>query len=131
MKRLILALLLGLLALPAMAVDLTLQWDPMPAGQAWENVVAYEKVGTTYVNKGQVVGTATTLTITNVAIGSHTYIVRSKQAAIESADSNSASKDIAPVNPGNLRILVVTLDETGKVEFRFFTPEEYANFFRG
>ena len=91
MKRLILVILLTLFALPAMAVDITLQWDAMPVGQAWDNVVAYEKVGTTYINKGQVVGAVTTLTITNVAIGSHTYIVRSKQASVESVDSNTAS----------------------------------------
>jgi len=125
MKRLILVILLTLFALPAMAVDITLQWDAMPVGQAWDNVVAYEKVGTTYINKGQVVGAVTTLTITNVAIGSHTYIVRSKQASVESVDSNTASKDILPINPGNLRIVTVIIGEDGTVTFKLVDPIEF------
>jgi hypothetical protein len=43
MKRIImLCVLLCLFTLPALAVDLTFQWDAMPTGQAWTNVKLYE-----------------------------------------------------------------------------------------
>ena len=112
MKRL--AMLLGMLlffALPGLAADITFVWDPAPAGQTWTKVRLYERTGTTspygYALKGEVAGAATTITITGVAPGAHTYIARSYDGQWESADSNTASTGAVPTTPGNIRITVI------------------------
>jgi hypothetical protein len=125
---LVLALLLSPLAT---AADLTFQWDAAPAG-SWDNVVLYEVNGTIYTNKGSVAGSLTTMTITGVGAGLHTYVVRGVKNSTESDNSNSAATTIKPGAPSNLRIAVVRVEEDGTISgVRFLTAEEFqAEFFR-
>ncbi len=96
----------GLFASSALAADITLAWDAMPAGQSWTAVRAYEIVGTEYVRVGEVAGNITTLKLSNVAPGKHTYVVRSTNGQWESADSNQASTLPQPGSPGGLKVTV-------------------------
>ena len=116
-----------LLAGIASAADLNFEWDPMPAGQAWELVRIYEIVDGSYNLVAEAPGDQTTATVTDVAPGNHVYIARSFQATLESADSNQVSQDIEPSAP-NLRIIAVYIAEDGTVTFKLVDPAE---FFRG
>jgi hypothetical protein len=124
MKRLLFVIALLLFALPTMAADITFQWD-LVAGQTWDNVKLYELAGTNYTLKGTVPGTATTFTLTGVAPGNHTYIVRSLLNTVESIDSNSVSKAIQPGQPGNFRIVMVSVSDDGTVTVKLVDPAEF------
>ena len=117
MKRIILlVVLLGLLAVPALAATATvnLAWDPMPAGQAWTAVRAYERTGVaapyTYTLVGTVTGSppTNTVAITNVPTGTHTYVVHAYNGQSESGDSNSVQGIILaqPTAPTTITITV-------------------------
>ncbi len=75
-------------------------------------VRCYERAGAaapyTYTLAATAPGAATTLTISNLAVGTHTYIVRSWNGQQESADSNAVSATILPVpsSPTTLTIVV-------------------------
>jgi hypothetical protein len=126
MRRLFLIIALCLIALPAMAqTTLSFQWDPMPAGQAWDNVRLYEVSGAAYALKGVAAGTATTITITGLTPGSHTYIVRAVSGSIESADSNSVSATVKPGSPANFKIVTVRIGEDGIVTLKLVDPSEF------
>ena len=120
MKSLIVICFITLmLALPAMAQAATatvnLAWDPMPSGQQWTQVRAYERIGTvapfTYTLVGTVSGSppANTVAIPNVAVGTHTYVVRAYNGQSESADSNSVQGVILsqPLAPSTIVITIV------------------------
>ncbi len=125
MKKLIgILFLVSALASSAFAADITFAWD-IPAGQTYDNVRLYEVSGASYVQKLQVAGAETTCTLTGVAVGNHTYIVRGILNAVESPDSNSAAKAIQPGAPGNFRIVAVNIAEDGTVTFKLLTPEEF------
>ena len=107
MRKLLLALLM-LMPTVVEAADVTLAWDARVGGEAWQNVRAYEKVGTTYTRVGEVAGAVTTLTIPNVVPGVHTYIVRSFATPWgESVDSNAVSTPGPAVAPSGLKVTVV------------------------
>jgi hypothetical protein len=126
MKQIIfVVVLLCLCSLPALAVDLTFQWDAMPAGQSWSNVKLYELSAGTYTLKGTVAGTVTTYTVTGVLPGSHTYIVRSVAGTVESVDSNSVAKDIQPGAPSNFKIVMVDIAPDGTVTVKLVDPAEF------
>lgn len=128
MKRiLMLCVLLCLLSVPVVAADLNFQWDPAPAGQGWTNVKLYEIVGTVYTLKGTAVGTATTISLTGVAPGTHLYIVRSVAGTLESVDSNSVNAPINPAAPTNFKIVMVDIAPDGTVTVKLVDP---ALFFR-
>jgi hypothetical protein len=109
MKRLLLITALMLLAVPAMAADVTFAWDS--STQPWEKVRIYERTGTvapfTYTQKVEVAGNLTTATVTGVTPGVHYYIARSYIAPWESADSNVVNTGNVPNAPGNVRITIV------------------------
>ena len=100
-------------SIAAAAVNVRLAWDPKPAGETWTEVRCSERTGTvapyTYTLAGTVAGGVTTVTIPNVAAGSHTYIVRSFNGQQESADSNAVTTTIlsVPTSPGNVTITIV------------------------
>jgi hypothetical protein len=128
MRRLLIILALLLCATQAFAADVTLKWDPMPAGQAWEKVRIYEMVGTAYSLKAEVAGSATQATIANVPIGTHVYIARAYQATLESPDSNTASKSFGPSSPMNF-VIVASIGPNGAVSIRALSPEQFAREF--
>jgi len=91
MKRIVLFLALMILALPMMAADVTLEWDPMPAGQSWTAVRCYEiNSAGAYVRVGEVPGTSTKMTLTGVTPGIHKYVVRPFNVW-EAPDSNAVT----------------------------------------
>lgn len=93
--------------------DVHIAWDPMPSGQAWVEVRAYELVGKpptpTLVGTVTTPATVSTLTLYNVPAGTHTYIVRSWNGQQESVDSNTDSATIltAPLAPGHETITII------------------------
>lgn len=117
-------LIMLVFALPCMATDLTFMWDPMPAGQGWTNVRIYQVAGTTYTLKGTAAGTATSLTITGFNPGSYIFVARSVAGALESADSNQATKDILPASPTHF-LISVTIAPDGSVTFKLIDPNEF------
>ena len=125
--KLLFAALFMLLGLPVRAATVNLAWDLAP-GETWSNVRLYEKIGTNYTLKIEVAGTATTASIANVSVGTHIYIARAYAGGLESEDSNTATANINPSQPGQLRIVAVTIKEDGTVEIRLVDP---ADFFRG
>ena len=110
MKRAILILAVILcFALSAMAIDIKLAWDAMPAGQAWTAVRIYERVGTVYAQVGQVVPPVATLTLASVATGTHYYVARSYNGQAESANSNEVTAVVlsVPSAPTTVTITIV------------------------
>ncbi len=108
MKRLLVILWL-LLAVPVMAAEVKLAWDPMPAGESWTTVRAYERAGTapfTYTQVGEAAQPANEMTLANVVPGKHTYIVRAFNGAWESGDSNSVGTPTLPTAPGRVTITI-------------------------
>jgi hypothetical protein len=111
MKRLSLFLIFLMLACCAQAATVILSWDAMPSGQTWTAVRIYERVGAaspyTYT---QIISipcpSCTTATFTVTPVGNHTYIARSYDGTVESADSNGVVVTVTapPVPPGNLRM---------------------------
>jgi hypothetical protein len=105
MKRLFLIvfLILAIASITQAAATVTLSWDTMPAGQQWTEVRVYERIGSavpyTYNLLNKVIGTppANTIAITNVPVGTHTYVVRSYNGQSESVDSNSVPAIILSV----------------------------------
>jgi hypothetical protein len=101
MKKLF--VLFFLMAMSLQAATVNLAWDAMPAGQAWTEVRCYERTGAsapyTYTLKGTVTGVppTNTISITGVATGTHTYVVRAYNGQSESADSNSVQGIILAV----------------------------------
>jgi len=116
MKRLlsIIILMLALAGLAQAAANVTLAWDPMPAGQAWTAVRAYERTGAIGSYVYTLVGTSTgsppapTVTIPNVSVGTHTYVVRAYNGQSESVDSNAVQGIIlsVPTAPVTVTITV-------------------------
>lgn len=111
----------------ALAADVKLAWDPMPADQAWEKVRIYEKVGATYTQKGEVAGNLTQITLTGITPGTHILIARAFQTQLESADSNTVTAVINPLNPQNLRIVAeIIVGEDGNVRIRLLDPAAFS-----
>ena len=112
MKR-ILACLFAL-AVAATAANVTLEWDPCDPAQGVVEYRLYEQVGEGWVQVGSVPATETTITLTNVAVGPHTWVATAvNSAALESGHSNEASTTVlAPLQPpAGLRVtVVVTVD---------------------
>jgi hypothetical protein len=103
-KLLMLIVLMGtLFAGTIYAATVNLAWDAMPSGQQWTEVRCYERIGAsapyTYTLKGTVAGTPPTnaISITGVATGTHTYVVRAYNGQSESVDSNSVQGVILAV----------------------------------
>lgn len=115
MKKLLFAMLF-LLAFStfAAAATVTLAWDPMPAGQAWTQVRAYERTGATAPYTYNLVATVACpgcvgVSIPNVAAGTHTYVVRSTDGISESLDSSSVQGTILSVpNPPSTITITIT-----------------------
>ena len=109
MKRL-LVILWFLLAVPLMAAEVKLAWDPMPAGESWTTVRAYERAGTApnyiYAQVGEAAQPANEMTIANVVPGKHTYIVRAFNGTWESGDSNAVGTPTLPTTPGKVTITI-------------------------
>jgi hypothetical protein len=103
-----------LIAGSAFAATVNLAWDAMPAGQNWTQVRAYERVGAVAPFTYTLVGTSGCpgcigVSIPNVPVGTHTYIVRSWDSQQESADSNSAQGTILSVpNPPSTITITIT-----------------------
>lgn len=109
MKRIILIAALLLFAVPAMAATVTLAWDPMPAGQSWTGVTAYEQIGTVYTQVAKVTGTPPASTLSfQATTGTHTYVVRSTNGQSESPNSNSVQGIIlsTPTTPTTITITI-------------------------
>ena len=120
MKRLlfVIASLMLFASIASAAATVNLAWDAMPAGQAWTAVKCYERTGAaapyTYTLVGQTptvvppTAPVTTLSIPNVATGTHVYVVRSYNGQSESADSNSVQGVIlaVPTAPTTITITV-------------------------
>lgn len=89
--------------------DVALAWTVPPAATDWTEIHAYEKVGTAFNKLGSTTNLAGPYTITNVASGSHTYMIRSWNASNESPNSNEVTGSITaiPLAPLNLTITVV------------------------
>jgi hypothetical protein len=85
-------LCLLLFSIPALAIDLTFEWDKV-AGEEWDSVSIYERTGTSLFVYQKVLttdGTVPTAKLTGVTDKPHTYVARSKIGAKESTDSNTA-----------------------------------------
>jgi len=111
-KRFYLVLCLILFAIYAQAATVTLAWDAMPAGESWTSVRIYERTGIvapyTYAQVASVACPGcTTAVVTVTAVGNHTYVARSYNGTIESADSNSVLVNV-PAPPVNLKITSLT-----------------------
>jgi hypothetical protein len=90
--------------------NVKLQWDAGAVEEGWTAVRVYELVGVNYTKVGEVVGTATELTLLNVVPGRHVYVARSFGIWGESGDSNQAITPNPNQPPKNLRwSIVVTL----------------------
>lgn len=111
MKRILITLLLLVCVVRAQAADITFAWDPAAPGQNWEKVRLYERTGNpgayVYTLKGEVAGNLTTMTITGVSPGAHTYVARSYAGGWESADSNEANTGPVPSSPSGIKITVI------------------------
>ncbi|NLT67273.1 MAG: hypothetical protein GXX84_11785 [Acidobacteria bacterium] len=111
MKRILIGLLLLASTGAAQAADITFAWDPAPPGQNWEKVRLYERTGNpgayVYTLKGEVAGTLTTMTITGVTPGAHTYVARSYAGGWESVDSNEVNTGPVPSSPSGIKITVI------------------------
>jgi hypothetical protein len=109
MKRLFFILFM-LLAVSAVAADATFAWDAAPAGQTWEKVRIYERVGAAppyiYNLKAEVAGNLTTAVVQGVS-PNQMYVARSYASGWESPDSNAVSTGSVPSAPGNMRITIV------------------------
>ncbi len=109
MRRLLVILCLMTVG-PLMAAEVKLAWDPMPAGESWTHVRAYERSGAapnyTYVRVGEVAAPLAEMNIANVVPGQHTYIVRSFNSTWESGDSNSVGTPAVPGAPGRVTITI-------------------------
>jgi hypothetical protein len=119
LKKIFCFVVLLMFALPiiAQAATVTLAWDPMPAGQAWTKVQAYERTGTitpyTYVKVGETPSVVPPAAPVNTlafqaAIGTHTYIVRSTNGQSESGDSN-AVQGIILATPSSPTTITITI----------------------
>ena len=105
--KLLLFAALFLIALPCLAADIKLSWDPHSVGPAWESVRAYEISGGNYTLMGEVSGDITELVITGVTPGAHTYIVRSvAEPWGESTDSNQAIMPDVATPPTGVHVTV-------------------------
>ncbi len=104
----IISVVLAFVLLPVVcpAADLKLAWDPAPAGETWDRVIAYEKTVEGYVKIAEVTGDKTELTLLSPSPGRHVYVVRAMNVRGESADSNEVSLPPDPVRPSSLRITV-------------------------
>lgn len=97
------------------AVGVKLAWDPKPVSETWTEIHCYERTGAaapfTYTSVATAPGTATSLTVSGVSTGTHTYIVRSFNGQQESTDSNAVSVTILPVPgaPTNVTTTVILL----------------------
>jgi hypothetical protein len=110
MRTLFLALFL-LIAIPALAADIQLAWDPMPVGETWKTVRAYElKSGAgganIYTQVGEVAASVSTLTLANISPGEHRYVVRAYDGTWESGDSNVAGTPPLPASPSGLKVTI-------------------------
>lgn len=101
-------LMLFLLTAVAAAADVKLAWDP-PTDDSWTTVRIYEINGANYSKVGEVPGTQTTITLTNVQPGRHVYVAKSYNDIwkLESADSNQAVTPNLNPAPKNLTWTVV------------------------
>ena len=106
MRKLICIAFLFLCASIAQAADITFTWDPMPAGQNWQQVRIYEKMTTTYNKVAEVPGNQTTATVKNVVPGRHEYIARAYDGTWESDDSNSVVTPPIPASPTNIKATI-------------------------
>jgi hypothetical protein len=113
MKRfLFVASLLLVFALPTFAqtVDATLKWDPASAGDTRTSIRAYERINGAWVRIGEVICPACAeLTLTNIGVGAHVYMVRAFNGQVESGNSNEVTYTVLvfPVTPANLTVIVV------------------------
>lgn len=112
MKTLFALISLVALTLTAFGASVTLAWDANPPAENVSEYRIYEKVGTNYVQVGFTTGT--TITITGVASGTHTYVATAFNG-IESDYSNEALANVVTTNqpsgPNNLRVtVIVTVD---------------------
>ncbi len=105
MTRLLILLALDGIAFAQQTGTVTFTWDPMPAGQNWQQVRIYERFGSqapyTYAKVAEVPGNQITATVQGVSAGKHTYIARSVDGW-ESDDSQATSTPPKPNPPGNL-----------------------------
>jgi hypothetical protein len=110
MKRLLLLLTLLLCTSACFAGSVNLAWDPMPVTESWTLVRIYERTGTadnyTYVNRVEVPAALTSISLTGVKSGSHTYVARAFDGTVESVDSNSVTATILPGAPANLKLKI-------------------------
>ena len=86
MKKLFLitTLLLIMAQAALAAVDVKISWTAKAGGDTRTAVRIYEKVGTIYTLVAEVADPATSYTIPNVAIGTHTYVGTAWNTQIES-----------------------------------------------
>ena len=108
MKTILFFLTMLILTTASMAANVRLAWNPMPAGEAWTEVRAYEVTGTTYTLLGTVPAGTNAITITGLSTGSHTIVVRSFNGQSESPDSNQVQAVIlkVPASPTGVTIAI-------------------------
>ena len=129
MKRLLLIAML-LMALPLMAADVKLAWDPPAAGPVPAGYKVYYGTASGVYGSPIDAGNVTQYTVSNLSAGTYYFVVSAYLPGQESGYSNEVNKGIIG-NPGNLRIIAtIIVDEQGNIKMRYLTPEEYAAFFR-
>lgn len=107
-----LLLLLALMATPLFGATVTLAWDPKPTGDTRTHVRIYERTGAAapfaYTLIGTAIEPATTIVLSSVPAGSHTYVARAWNGQSESADSNAVSVVILAV-PGTVTNVTISI----------------------
>lgn len=121
MKRFMFVIALLLFAGVANAAQITLAWDPMPSGQTWTKVRAYERFGVagSYTYSGILSEVNANITTCTFAAnpGAHGYVVRSFDGTWESNDSNAVTTTPVPTAPTNNRIVAIILAGIGAISF--------------
>jgi hypothetical protein len=111
MKRCLFALILfAFYNTTALAADVKISWDPMLAGEAWQAVRVYERIGAppdyTFIKVAEVAGSVNLATVANVIPGAHTYVIRSFNGTWESADSAAVVTPQIPAIPTGVKYTI-------------------------
>ena len=113
MKRLVLALVLLLIAVPLMAQtpQVRFQWDPNPPADNVTAYALYERTGTTYAKLADIQPSACTATecaytLAGVTPGVHYYVLTAANTWGESGYSNEVATPGAATVPTNVRITI-------------------------
>ena len=99
-----LAILAGLWAMQTKQVSLS--WDPMPAGEAWQTIRIYDAglmVAETKCTQTEGTWSCPTTVTFELTKTAHSFTARSFDGNWESSDSNVVTVKGPPAAPGNLK----------------------------